>query len=74
MSSWILPGPCGFYKEQIGPMRAASAVSAASAAASWREILFVPAVRAGRVFQQDIPTEGEVNYEQTRHKGIRGWI
>lgn len=40
----------------------------------WREILFVPAVRAGRVFQQDIPTEGEVNYEQTPHNRIWSWI
>lgn len=52
--------------------------SAAAVAASptdgsefpWREILFVWAVRAGRVFQQDIPTEGEVNYEQTLHNRI----
>ncbi|KAM3596732.1 uncharacterized protein V6R79_019559 [Siganus canaliculatus] len=29
-----------------------------------------PEGRGGRVFQQDIPTEGEVNYEQTLHNGI----
>lgn len=39
-----------------------------------REILFVPAVQVGRVFQQDIPTEGEVNYEQTGHNGMWSWI
>lgn len=39
-----------------------------------REILFVPAVQVGHVFQQDIPTEGEVNYEQTGHNGMWSWI
>lgn len=51
---------------------AASAASPTDGSESpCREILFVP---AQRVFQQDVPTEGEVNYEQTLHKGIWSWI
>lgn len=67
----------GLYKQPIGHMTTESAAAASPTDGSecpWREILFVPAVLAGHVFQQDIPTEGEVNYEQTLHNRIWSWI
>lgn len=67
----------GLYKQPIGHMTTESAAATSPTDGSecpWREILFVPAVLAGRVFQQDIPTEGEVNYEQTLHNRIWSWI
>lgn len=73
---WSFTG-LGLYKKQIRQMTRASAAAASPTDGSefpWREILFVWAVQAGRVFQQDIPTEGEVNYEQTLHKRIWSWI